>query len=58
MVRCFRKTLDHLSSDYNSDFLTRINVWFEHSYNTVKEHAILSGKDKRIFNSFRDCAYN
>lgn len=58
MVRCFSKTHDHLGSDYNSDFLGRINGWFEHSYNTVKEHAILSEKGKRIFNSFRDCAYD
>lgn len=57
MVRCFRKTGPHLGETNNEQFLNKIDIWFNKSYQTVKDHAKLTDNGTRIFNSFKPYAY-
>ena len=57
MVRCFRKTNEHINEKYNSQFRERIEAWFDKSYQVVKEYGQLSEQGKSLFLTFKECAY-
>src|SRR5206468_121331 len=37
MVRCFNKTNQYFDGKVHQEFTTRINMWFDKSYQTVKQ---------------------
>lgn len=57
MLRCFRNTTS-IFDDVGGEFLTRIDGWFNKSYNTISEHAKLSDVGKSLFTTFKECAYD
>ena len=58
MVRCFRKAEHMLENSTYSEFINRIDNWFNSSYRTVNEYAKLTENGQRVFSSLKACAYD